>query len=117
MVTPSSIYDYDMITRKRTLLKQQEVLGGYDPAKYEAKRIWAVARDGVKVPISVVHKKGVALDGKAPLLLSAYGSYGASGAPTFSSSRLSLLDRGVIYVNAYIRGGGEMGEEWREPAA
>ena len=114
MVTPLSVYDYDMASRQRTLLKRQEVLGGYDPAQYEAKRVWAVARDGVKVPMSIVHKKGVALDGRAPLLLYGYGSYGASGAPTFSSARLSLLDRGVIYVNAYIRGGGELGEEWRE---
>jgi oligopeptidase B len=114
MVTPSSVYDYDLNTRTRTLLKRQEVLGGYDPTKYEAKRLWAVARDGVKVPMSVVHRKGLALDGKAPLLLYAYGSYGSSGSPTFSSSRLSLLDRGMIYVNAYIRGGGELGEEWRE---
>ena len=114
MVTPSSVYDYDLNTRTRTLLKQQEVLGGYDPAEYEARRIWAVARDGTKVPMSIVSKKGVKLDGKAPLLLYAYGSYGASLAPTFSSSRLSLLDRGVIYALAYIRGGGELGEEWRE---
>jgi oligopeptidase B len=114
MVTPSSVYDYDLVTRERTLLKQQEVLGGYDPAKYEARRIWASAKDGTKVPISIVHKKGVALDGKAPLLLYAYGSYGASMAPTFSSARLSLLDRGAIYAIAYIRGGGELGEEWRE---
>jgi oligopeptidase B len=114
MVTPSSVYDYDLTTKQRTLLKRQEVLGGYDPARYEAKRIWAVARDGVKVPISIVHKKGVAMDGSAPLLLYAYGSYGASGAPTFSSNRLSLLDRGVVYANAYIRGGGELGEDWRE---
>ncbi len=114
MVTPSSIYDYGLNTRQRTLLKQQEVLGGYDPATYEARRIWAVARDGTKVPLSIVSKKGVALDGKAPLLLYAYGSYGASLAPTFSSSRLSLLDRGVMYAVAYIRGGGELGEEWRE---
>jgi oligopeptidase B len=114
MVTPSSIYDYDLNTRQRTLLKQQEVLGGYDPASYEARRIWAVARDGTKVPLSIVSKKGVALDGKAPLLLYAYGSYGASLAPTFSSGRLSLLDRGVVYAVAYIRGGGELGEEWRE---
>ncbi len=114
MVTPSSVYDYDLTTKQRTLLKRQEVLGGYDPARYEAKRIWAVARDGVKVPISVVHKKGVAMDGSAPLLLYAYGSYGASGAPTFSSNRLSLLDRGVVYASAYIRGGGELGEGWRE---
>ena len=114
MVTPSSVYDYDLNTRKRTLLKQQEVLGGYDPTKYEAKRLWAVARDGVKVPMSVVYRKGLALDGKAPLLLYAYGSYGSSGSATFSSNRLSLLDRGMIYANAYIRGGGELGEEWRE---
>ena len=97
-----------------TLLKRQEVLGGYDPSRYEAKRLWAVARDGTKVPISVVHRKGIALDGKAPLLLYGYGSYGASGAATFSSNRLSLLDRGVVFANAYIRGGGEMGEDWRE---
>jgi oligopeptidase B len=114
MVTPSSVYDFDMNTRERKLLKRQEVLGGYDPSRYEAKRLWAVARDGTKVPMSVVHRKGLAIDGKAPLLLYGYGSYGSSGAPTFSSNRLSLLDRGVIYVNAYIRGGGELGEEWRE---
>jgi oligopeptidase B len=114
MVTPSSVYDYDLNTRQRTLLKRQEVLGGYDPTRYEARRIWATAKDGTKVPISIVHKKGVKLDGTAPLLLYAYGSYGASMAPTFSSGRLSLLDRGVIYALAYIRGGGELGEEWRE---
>lgn len=114
MVTPNSVYDYDMNTRQRKLLKQQEVLGGYDAKNYEAKRIWAVARDGVKVPISLVYKKGVKFDGSAPMLLYAYGSYGASMAPTFSSSRLALLDRGVIYALAYIRGGGELGEEWRE---
>ena len=114
MVTPSSVYEYDMTTKARTLLKRQEVLGGYDPAKYEARRIWATAKDGTKVPISIVHKKGVKMDGTAPLLLYAYGSYGVSMAPTFSSSRLSLLDRGAIYALAYIRGGGELGEEWRE---
>ena len=114
MVTPSSVYDYDVVSRQRKLLKRQEVLGGYDPSRYEAKRLWAVARDGTKVPISVVHRKGVALDGKAPLLLYGYGSYGASGAATFSSNRLSLLDRGVVFANAYVRGGGEMGEDWRE---
>ncbi len=83
MVTPSSVYDYDLNTRTRTLLKQQEVLGGYDPAAYEARRIWAVARDGTKVPMSIVSKKGVTLDGRAPLLLYAYGSYGASLEPDF----------------------------------
>jgi oligopeptidase B len=114
MVTPSSVYDYDLNTRARTLRKQQEVLGGYDPAAYEARRIWAVARDGTKVPMSIVSRTGVKLDGQAPLLLYAYGSYGASLEPDFSSNRLSLLDRGVIYALAYIRGGGELGEEWRE---
>jgi oligopeptidase B len=114
MVTPSSTFDYDMNTRKRTLLKQQEVLGGYDPKQYTAERVWAVARDNTKVPISIVRRKDVKLDGKAPMLLYAYGSYGASSYPTFSSNRLSLLDRGVIYALAYIRGGGELGEEWRE---
>ena len=114
MVTSPSVYEYDLNTKKRTLLKQQEVLGGYDPAKYEAKRVWATARDTTKVPISLVYKKGLPLDGKAPMLLYAYGSYGISMSPTFSSARLSLLDRGVVYGVAYIRGGGELGEEWRE---
>jgi oligopeptidase B len=114
MVTPSSVYDYRMDTRERTLLKQQEVLGGYDSSKYEAKRIWSVARDGTKVPVSLVYRKGLVLDGRAPLLLYAYGSYGASMSPAFSANRLSLLDRGFVYALAYIRGGGELGEEWRE---
>jgi len=114
MVTPASVYDYNMTTKQRTLLKRTEVLGGYDPALYEARRIWAVARDGTKVPVSVVYRKGTKIDGTAPLLLYAYGSYGASQSPTFSSNRLSLLDRGVIYALAYIRGGGELGEDWRE---
>jgi oligopeptidase B len=114
MVTPLSIYDYDMNTHQRKLLKQQEVPGGFDAGRYEEKRIWAVARDGTQVPISVVYKKGVRLDGSAPMLLYGYGSYGISMAPTFSSNRLALLDRGVIFAVAYIRGGGELGEEWRD---
>ncbi|MFY9611804.1 MAG: S9 family peptidase [Blastocatellia bacterium] len=114
MVTPSTVYDYDMSTRQRKLLKQQEVLGGFDAKNYEAKRVWSVSRDGTKVPISLVHKKGVKVDGTAPMLLYAYGSYGASMAATFSVGRLALLDRGVIFAQAYIRGGGEFGEEWRE---
>jgi oligopeptidase B len=114
MVTPSSVYDYDMATRARTLLKRQPVLGGYEPASYESRRVWAVVRDGTRVPMSLVFKKGVALDGTAPMLLYAYGSYGASTLPVFSANRLSLLDRGVMYAIAYIRGGGELGEEWRE---
>jgi oligopeptidase B len=114
MVTPSTVYEYDLNTRERKLLKRQEVLGGYDPSQYEATRVWANARDGKQVPISLVAKKGTKMDGKAPMLLYAYGSYGASMAPTFSSNRLSLLDRGAIFAIAYIRGGGELGEEWRE---
>ena len=114
MVTPSSVYEYDMDSRERTLLKRQDVLGGYDPSNYEAQRVWVPARDGTQVPVSLVYRKGAARDGSAPLLLYAYGSYGISMAPTFSSARLSLLDRGVIYAIAYIRGGGELGEEWRE---
>jgi oligopeptidase B len=114
MVTPFSIFDYDMNTKQRKLLKQQDVLGGYDAKQYVAERINAVARDGAKVPVSVVRRKDVKLDGKAPMLLYAYGSYGASGSATFSSNRLSLLDRGAIYATAYIRGGGELGEDWRE---
>jgi oligopeptidase B len=114
MVTPPSVYDYEMNTRERTLLKRQEVLGGYDPSQYEATRIWSVSRDGTRVPVSLVYRKPLALDGGAPLLLYAYGSYGASMAPAFSSNRLSLLDRGFVFAIAYVRGGGELGEEWRE---
>lgn len=114
MVTPPTVLDYDMGTKARTVLKRQDVLGGYDPARYETSRIWATARDGTRVPISLLYPKGLALDGRAPLLLYAYGSYGISQAPTFSSTRLSLVDRGGIFAIAYIRGGGEMGEEWRE---
>jgi oligopeptidase B len=103
-----------MNTGKSTLLKQTEVPGGFDRANYKSERVFATATDGTKVPMSVVYRKGVKLDGSAPLLLYAYGSYGISIPPTFSSTRLSLLDRGVIYVIAHIRGGGEMGEEWRQ---
>ena len=102
-----------MGTRERTLVKQQPVLG-YDPARYEAKRVWVTARDGAKVPVALVYKKGTKIDGSSPMLLYAYGSYGASLDPTFSSSRVSLLDRGFIYAQASIRGGGELGEPWRE---
>jgi oligopeptidase B len=96
------------------LLKQTEVPGGFDRNNYQSERIFAVAADGTKIPLSVVYRKGTKMDGKAPLLLYGYGSYGASMTPNFSSNRLSLLDRGVVYVIAHIRGGGEMGEEWRE---
>ncbi|MCE1203447.1 MAG: S9 family peptidase [Holophagaceae bacterium] len=114
MVTPASIYDCDMATGKQTLLKQVEVLGGYDKGQYMTERLWATARDGVKVPLSVVYKKGVKRDGSAPLFLYAYGSYGYGQSATFSSPRLSLLDRGMVYVIAHIRGGNEMGEAWHD---
>jgi oligopeptidase B len=114
LITPPSIFDYDTHSGKSTLLKQQEVLGGYDPTKYTSERLWATARDGVKVPISIVYKKGLVRDGKAPLFLYAYGSYGFGTPPNFASQRLSLLDRGMSYAIAHIRGGDEMGEEWRE---
>lgn len=113
-VTPSSIYEYDMNTGKSTLLKQTEVLGGYDPKQYVSERVFAKAEDGVEVPISIVYKKGFKKDGSGPLLLYGYGAYGASMSATFSVSRLSLLDRGVCYALAHIRGGGDMGEEWHD---
>ena len=91
-----------------------EVPGGFSRANYKSERIFATASDGTKVPLSIVYRAGTKLDGSAPLLLYGYGSYGASIAPTFNSNRLSLLDRGVIYAIAHIRGGGELGEEWRE---
>ncbi len=113
LVTPASTFEYDMTAKTRTLLKQQEV-PGYTPSNYESRRIRATARDGTRVPVSLVFRKGTRLDGTAPLLLYAYGSYGASQDPGFSSNRLSLLDRGYIWALASIRGGGELGEEWRE---
>ncbi|MDM7924202.1 MAG: S9 family peptidase [Pyrinomonadaceae bacterium] len=114
MVTPNSVYEFDLKTRKSTLLKQDEIPSGYDKSQYETARVWAEARDGVKVPVSVFMKKGTKLDGKAPMLLYAYGSYGASMTPNFSPLRISLADRGMIYAIAHIRGGSEMGEKWRQ---
>jgi oligopeptidase B len=114
LITPSSVFDYDMETHKATLLKQQEVLGGYDPTQYVSERAWAIVRDGAKVPLSIVYKKGFKRDGTAPLFLYGYGSYGAGMPATFASQRLSLLDRGMVYVIAHIRGGDEMGEAWHD---
>ena len=114
LVTPNSVFDYDMNTGKSTLRKETEVPGGFDRNNYKSERVFATAADGTKVPMSMVYRKGVKLDGSAPLLLYGYGSYGYSIPPTFSSTRLSLLDRGVIFVIGHIRGGGEMGEEWRQ---
>jgi oligopeptidase B len=112
MVTPQSVFDYDIAARTRELVKQQPVLGGYDPAQYVSERIWATAADGERVPISLVHRRDVALDGTAPCLLYGYGSYEHSIDPGFSSLRLNLLDRGFVYAIAHIRGGGEMGRRW-----
>ncbi|MEZ5979311.1 MAG: S9 family peptidase [Planctomycetota bacterium] len=112
LTTPRSTYDYDMASHERVLRKQDEVLGGFDPANYASERRWAVARDGTRVPISIVYRKGLVRDGSAPLLLYAYGSYGSSTDAYFSSARLSLLDRGFVYAIAHVRGGREMGERW-----
>jgi oligopeptidase B len=114
MTTPNSVYDYDVSTKKLTLLKRQEVVGDFDPNDYTSERINIPARDGKKVPLSVVRRKDTPLDGTAPLLLYAYGSYGNSMDPYFSSVRLSLLDRGFVYVVAHIRGGQELGKQWYE---
>ena len=114
MITPNSTYEYYFSNRKSELVKQQEIPSGYDKAQYETTRVWSVSRDGVKVPVSIVMKKGTKLDGKSPMLLYAYGSYGASMTPNFSTSRLSLVDRGMIFAITHIRGGSELGEKWRQ---
>jgi oligopeptidase B len=112
MVTPSSVFDYDMQTRTRALLKQQEIPSGHDPRRYEVRRLMAPARDGIQVPVSILLRRGTPVDGTRPLLLYAYGSYGATTEPTFNSNVLSLVDRGFIYAIAHIRGGQEMGRQW-----
>jgi oligopeptidase B len=114
LTTPSSVYDFDMETGSSVLLKREDVLGGFDPQRYVSERLWATARDGAKVPISIVYPKGFARDGKAPLWLYAYGSYGYGTPADFDSRRLSLLDRGVPFAIAHIRGGNEMGEPWHD---
>jgi oligopeptidase B len=114
LVTPSSQFEQDLKTGKRSLLKEQEVLGGYNKANYTTERLFATAKDGTKIPISIVYKNGYKKDGNSPLLLYAYGSYGNSIDATFSSTRLSLLDRGFAYAIAHIRGGQEMGRQWYE---
>ncbi len=112
LTTPNTIYDYDMNTRERTLLKQEEVLGDFDPADYVTERLYAPARDGVEVPVSIVYRRGTERDGNNPLLLYAYGSYGASMDASFNSPQLSLIDRGFVYAIAHIRGGQELGRQW-----
>lgn len=113
MATPSSVIDFNMKTKEKTVLKEQEVLGGkFNKDNYAEERVWATAKDGTKVPISMVYRKGIKKDGSNPFLLYAYGSYGASMDPYFSSLRLSLLDRGFIYGIAHIRGGEDLGRNW-----
>jgi oligopeptidase B len=115
LVTPNSVFDYDVAKRERILKKQQPVLGGYKPEEYAVERINAKAKDGTLIPISLVYKKALRKTGVAqPTLLYAYGSYGISMPLGFRSSRLALLDRGMIYAIAHIRGGGEMGKQWHD---
>jgi oligopeptidase B len=114
LTTPSSVYDYNMNTREKKLLKQQEVVGGYDATQYITERLYAKATDGTSIPISIVYKKGFKKDGSMPVILYGYGSYGASMDASFSSGRLSMLDRGFAWAIAHIRGGQEMGRYWYE---
>jgi oligopeptidase B len=113
-VTPPSVYEYNLNTRERKLLKRQEVLGGYDPSRYESQWLHATASDGAKVPISMVRKKGTKKDGAAPLLLYGYGAYGISLTIDFDSNKFSLLDRGVVFAQAHVRGGSDLGRGWYE---
>ena len=114
LITPNTVYDLDMKTGKRELKKRDPVLGGYDLANYVAERVWAIARDGTKVPVSLAYRKDFRKDGTAPLYQTGYGSYGASSDPRFSSPRFSLIDRGFVYAIAHVRGGQEMGRSWYE---
>jgi oligopeptidase B len=114
LITPTSVYDYSVKTEQRTLLKQQPVLGGYDPANYASERIWATAGDGTKIPISLVYRKALVRNGLRPMLLGGYGSYGAPNDVFFSSNSVSLLDRGMVVATAHVRGGGEMGKPWHD---
>jgi oligopeptidase B len=114
LVTPPSSIEYDLETRERSLVKQQTVLGGYDPERFTTERRWATASDGVLVPISLVSQRDLPRDGSSPCLLYGYGAYEISIDPTFSSARLSLLERGFVFAIAHVRGGGELGRRWYE---
>ena len=114
LTTPSSVYEYNLHTGEKRLLKQQAVLGGFKQANYVTERVWVSARDGVKVPVSLLYRKGFKRDGTSPLYQYAYGSYGASMSPEFYGSILSLVDRGFVYAIAHVRGGQEMGRQWYE---
>ena len=113
-MTPPSVYDYDMNSRIRVLKKQDEVLGGYDPARYRSERLYAKASDGTDIPISLVYRDDFKRHSQAPMLLYGYGSYGISIDPVFSSDRLSLLDRGYAFAIAHIRGGADLGKPWHD---
>jgi len=113
-ITPPTIYEYEMSTAQLNLLKRQEVLGNYDSTRYRVERIHAAASDGTRVPISLVCRKDTPRDGSSPLLLNGYGAYGIVASPAFSSNRLSLLDRGVAFAIAHVRGGGDMGKRWHD---
>lgn len=117
LTTPDSVYDYDPLTRQATLLKRQPVLGDFDPAHYASERIHATASDGTRIPISLVYRQSLPRDGRAPLWLDGYGAYGISTDPWFSSTRLSLLNRGWVFAIAHVRGGGELGQQWHEAGA
>ena len=114
LTTPNSVYDYNMDTHEKKLMKRQEVMGDFDPSNYEARRLYAPADDSVKIPISLVYRKGIRFDGDNPLLLYGYGSYGYTIDPYFSPVRLSLLDRGFVYAIAHVRGGQIYGRQWYE---
>lgn len=114
MTTPSSVVDYDMTTRVKTVKKEQAVLGDFDKKNYISDRLWATAEDGTKIPMSIVYRKGIRMDGSNPVLQYAYGSYGSTIDPYFSTVRLSLLDRGFIFVIAHVRGGEYLGRKWYE---
>ncbi len=114
LTTPNSVIDYNMRTNEKTIMKEEEVLGGFDKSNYEAKRLWARAQDGTMVPISIVYRKGFNKDGSAPLLLYGYGAYGISLNPGFNTAILSLLDRGFVYGLAHVRGGSDLGRYWYE---
>ena len=114
LTTPPSVYDYDVATRRLTLLKQTEVLGGYDPTRYRSERLYATAPDGARIPISLVARADVPGETPPPMVLAGYGAYGFPYPVTFSSARLSLLDRGVAFAIAHVRGGGEMGKRWHD---
>ena len=115
LVSPASVYEYDVASGSSTLLKQQEVPGGFDSSRYGSERVWVTAADGVKIPVSLVYRKeSFKRDGSSPLYLYGYGSYGYPLPVGFSPTRLSLLDRGIVMAYAHIRGGGELGDPWHD---